>query len=483
MLQKIRDNAHGWWTWLLVPILIILFAFWGIGNYLGGSFSQDEVAKVNGQSISATEFMSMYQSLSNSNNPSQNPQLNQEIKIQVLQALVSKTLLAQALEKLGFAVDDPSVNQMIYHIPAFQQNGQFSLQLYQAFLQNIGESTASLKTDLRQTYLINQFQNGLMMTGLVLPNEIMTETNYANMFRTVAYARVLLSNFTSQTPITSAQVQAYYNAHQDSFTTPLQVRLSYVTLSLSQFSKKGVDPSTAQANYSAALNQAANLAFQNSSSLTPLAQAFGVNVQTTSMQDTSKPTGILTNANVIAAVSSDSVLAQGNNSGVINLSPTQAVVLRVISNIPSSPLPLVTVQKQIVAQLKQQATTQNAMATLNSMVDAINQGGSLAQVAPAYGLTVETMNGINPKSKVLPAAVINAALSMGVNQAAAIPVANGIVMVIEVTNVYPNPKAAKNPISAEALQGLWTQIELSQYLAYLQAQAKVNINQALFKPS
>ena len=36
MLQKIRDNAHGWWAYVMVPVLVILFALFALFAVLGG---------------------------------------------------------------------------------------------------------------------------------------------------------------------------------------------------------------------------------------------------------------------------------------------------------------------------------------------------------------------------------------------------------------------------------------------------------------
>lgn len=481
MLQKIRDKAHGWWTWVFVPLFIIIFALFGIQNYLGGSFSQNEVAKVNGESISVSQFSSLYQSVSNAKNSNGNPQVSQTLKMQVLESLISKLMLTQALQDLGLTVSDQNIDQMIYQAPAFQQNGQFSMQLYQAFLQNMGQTTEDIRASLRQSFLIDQFQNGLLISQFSLPNEITTETNYANMLRDITYVTIPVSNFAPTTAPTATDIQNFYTANQNNFMTPLQVKLAYITLSQSQFAKSSVDSSTAQANYSAALNQAANIAFQNPGSLDPIAQTFGVNVQTTGMIDTSHPTGILTNPAVLQAVTSNTVLTQGNNSNVINLSPTQAVIVRVVNSVPQQPLPLSQVQSQVIAQIQASKANQAASAAINSMVNAVNQGGNLANLAKAYGLSVQTATGIGVGNKALAPNILNAALTMGVNQAASIPTSNSSYTLLEVTKAYPNPAANKNAIPAQAIAGLWTQIEMAQYLQSIEDQAKVKINQALFK--
>ena len=90
MLQKIRDNAHGWWAYVAVPILILIFALFGINNYLTGSLSQTDIAKVNGDSISYNDFAMLYQQMSRQQNPNQDKNVALQIKIQVLQNLINQ---------------------------------------------------------------------------------------------------------------------------------------------------------------------------------------------------------------------------------------------------------------------------------------------------------------------------------------------------------------------------------------------------------
>lgn len=480
MLQKIRDKAHGWWTWVLVPVLIIVFALFGIQNYLGGSFSQNEVAHVNGDSVSVAEFSMLYQNASRTQNPTQNPQIAQSLKVQAIQTLVEKKILSQGIQKLGFTISNTAIDQLIYQIPAFQQNGQFSMALYQNFLQSVGETTEDLKADLRATFLINQFQNSLLASQFGLPSEILTENNYANMLRNISYSILSVNNFAPKTAPTEEAIHAYYSTNQNNFMTPLQVKLAYVTLSLSQFSK-GPDSNTAKANYSAALNQASNLAFQNAGSLDSIAQTFHVPIQTTVMINTATPSGILTNKAVLAAVSSNSVLSQGNNSNLITLSPTQAVIVRVTDSIPSQPQPLAQVKSTIISQIQNQTAMQNANTAVTSIVNAINQGGNFNELAKSYGFTVKTATGVNASDKALPPALLHGVLSMGIGQGNAVPLSGSTLAIVTVNKVYPNTKAAGNAINAQAISGLWTQIEMAQFMANLQESAKVKINQALLK--
>jgi hypothetical protein len=463
MLQNIRDHAHGWWTWVLVPILIILFAFWGIGNYLGGSFSQNSVATVNGQDIPLSQFLLV-----------NHQAVDQKTIMQSLQTLIDQALLADGLENLGFSISNDSIDQLIYQAPAFQVNGQFSPTQYQVILHNLGETTADLRASLRQTALINQFQNALIASQLPLASEAAAESAYANLNRQVGMLTLSINQFMPTTPPSASAISEYYASHQTAYMTPYKVKLQYVTLSLNSFGQGA----NAQAAYQAALNQLANITFQNSGSLSTAVNTLHLKLQASDWLSTDEASGILATPAVLQAVLSDSVMKQGNNSNVIQISPSEALVVRVAASQAPVALPLNTVAKQIASTLMTQQAAQAMANTIEAMRTAASQGQSLAQLAKANGLTVTQMN-INAESKNVPAVLLAALGGMAVGQIQAVP--NGDQMILaQVLSVSPNPQG-KNQLTPVQMASLWTQVEMGQFLGALQAKGSVKINPAILK--
>ncbi len=463
MLQNIRDNAHGWWTWVLVPILILLFAFWGIGNYLGGSFSQNSVASVNGEDIPLSQFLLV-----------NHQAVDQKTIMQSLQTLIDQALLTDGLAALGFAVSTDTVDQLIYQAPAFQQNGQFSDAQYQAALHNLGETTAELRASLRQTALINQFQNALISSQLPLNSEAANETAYANLSRQINFLTLSVNQFMPKTQPAPEAIAAYYASHQSAYMTPYQVKLQYLILPLSAFGTGA----NAQAAYQAALNQLANVTFQNAHSLNAAATTFHIPLQTTNWLSANQGSGILQNPAVLQAVLSDSVMKQGNNSNLIQVSPTEAMVLRVVASQAPQALPLAQVSPQIASTLMTQQATQEMVNTIQALRTAASQGQSLAQLAKTNGLQLQNMS-VNASSKALAAPVLAALNTMAVGQIQAVPGDNQIVLV-QVLSVSPDPQG-KNQVSTVQMAGAWTQIEMGQFLSALQAKGTIKINPAILK--
>ena len=60
MLQAIRNNAQGVFVWIIVGLIVISFALFGLGSYLSGA-SKVVAASVNGVEITSTDLTRAYQ--------------------------------------------------------------------------------------------------------------------------------------------------------------------------------------------------------------------------------------------------------------------------------------------------------------------------------------------------------------------------------------------------------------------------------------
>ena len=62
MLQEIRDKTQGWFATIIIGVVCLMFALWGINYYIQdtGTRNQD-LATVNGQRISMQQFNQEFQ--------------------------------------------------------------------------------------------------------------------------------------------------------------------------------------------------------------------------------------------------------------------------------------------------------------------------------------------------------------------------------------------------------------------------------------
>ena len=98
MLAIIRDKATGWIAGVIVGLLVISFAFWGVSFY-SGQAGQLNVAKVNGEEISFQSFQRSYSQLRKQMQAALGDALSLEeeslIKDQTISKLIESELINQ----------------------------------------------------------------------------------------------------------------------------------------------------------------------------------------------------------------------------------------------------------------------------------------------------------------------------------------------------------------------------------------------------
>lgn len=239
MLQSIRDNTQGWIAGVIVSLLILSFALWGIHSYIGGGGATDVVAKVNGTEITKTQLSVAYERLRRqlqmqSNSMAGLPEgAESALKSRALQALVNIQVLKQASIEQNYRISENQVDSLLESMPEFQTNGQFSLARFQQVLSttlfNAGEFLDLLKTSL----LIDQPRLGLLLSSFAMPNEVLNALALVNQERNIRYAIISTRDLMNQAiAIPADQVEAYYKAHQDEFKNAEQVSVQYIELSL-----------------------------------------------------------------------------------------------------------------------------------------------------------------------------------------------------------------------------------------------------------
>lgn len=240
MLQKIRDHSQGWITSVIVIMLCLAFGIWGVESYLSSSAQPDVPAKVNGRIISQTELNSTYERLRQQQqiqlgaNFVFDQKVEIQLKKQALDQLIMGQILLQTAVKDGYRVAMEQVDRTLLTIPAFQINGRFSSERFKEVLGNILYTEQAFLSDLQTNMLIDQVRLGFLTSAFTLPDEIDTAIKLVNQKRDIAYLIVPASRFIDLAKISDKEALVYYQQHQAEFTTPEQVSIEYVALSLPQ---------------------------------------------------------------------------------------------------------------------------------------------------------------------------------------------------------------------------------------------------------
>ncbi|MBD8873520.1 SurA N-terminal domain-containing protein [Rhodanobacter sp. DHB23] len=131
--------------------------------------------------------------------------------------------------------------------------------------------------------------------------------------------------------------------------------------------------------------------YQNPSSLDPAAQALGLPIKTTPLFPRQGGEGITADPKVIKAAFGNDVLAQGNNSSLIELGNDDAVVIRVAQHVAAAAKPLAEVHDAIGKTILDQRITTAAKQQADALLARLRKGETLAAVAASDGASVKSV--------------------------------------------------------------------------------------------
>lgn len=156
----------------------------------------------------------------------------------------------------------------------------------------------------------------------------------------------------------------------------------------------------------------ANLSYESPDSLEPAAATLGLDLRTSDWIDRSGGEGILAHPKVLAAAFGTEVLAEGNNSDLIEpeRDRLQAVVLRVLEHQEAAAEPLDAVREEIEDILRDRRVREMAASKAAELVDALQAGGTLSAIAGDY--PVEAFGLITRDATQVPAQVRDFAFGM-----------------------------------------------------------------------
>ncbi|WP_133130345.1 SurA N-terminal domain-containing protein [Legionella yabuuchiae] len=233
MLQKLNERIQGIVAWVVITLIAVTFALFGVDYYLQSRNASTAAVEVNGQAISKQEFELSYRRIRQMRDPAQLTASGEnQLKNQILDGLIINTLSLQNARKYGFEVTPAQANAAILNIPQFQEDGHFSANRFQQAISGALFTPESFQQEVRQGMLLNQQRFALIGTAFALPSEVERFVKLYMQTRDYQYLTIPVAQFADTKSITEQEVKAYYQAHQNEFLSPEQVSIAYLELSM-----------------------------------------------------------------------------------------------------------------------------------------------------------------------------------------------------------------------------------------------------------
>jgi peptidyl-prolyl cis-trans isomerase D len=235
VLQSIRDRLTGVLAFIILGLLIIPFAFVGVNEYLSAG-SGNQVAMVNEEEITFEAFnqsfinyrRQMQQRLGDGFNPADYDSL--VVRLEHLDRMIDEELLRQAAERLDFAVDDQRLAETIREIPAFQVDGAFNADVYQARVAAMGMSVPQFESQLRQSAAISTLPQAISSSSFATDREYREFVALTEQTRD--FQVLMVPSILDEVPdsVPEETLLAWYEENRGRFQTEEQVTIEYVEI-------------------------------------------------------------------------------------------------------------------------------------------------------------------------------------------------------------------------------------------------------------
>ncbi len=418
MLDRLRKASTTWVAQVLIALLVVSFAVWGVSGFFTG-FNAEMVARVGTTEVTVRQFARQYDQALRQLSQQLGQQISPEqaqmfgLPQQVLGRLVADATLTEQARRMGLGISNDALGRKIAADENFQDaSGNFDRARFVMLLRNAGLSEDDYVEELRAGYIRQQVVDGLAgetrvpaafmralyeyrnetrdLNWIVLGSDSVgaipdpNETELAEFYeahksdwrteelRAATILRLDPSDIADAGAVTDAEAQELYDrVGATRFTTPERRQVQQV-----------VFDGTAQAEEAAAI-LADGGTFEEmlaSLDLTPEAVDLGL-VRREEIID----------PNVAATAFS---LAEGGVSDVVD-GQFGPVILRVVTVEPEAVTPFAEVSEQLKREIAESRAAQEIADQLDVIEDARAGGATLEEVARNYDLTLRTIPAID----------------------------------------------------------------------------------------
>ncbi|MFW9611161.1 MAG: SurA N-terminal domain-containing protein [Fluviibacter sp.] len=348
-------NKHRKFVQILLAMITLPFAFWGIDSYFRDAASTDEVARIGSSKITLQQLDNAMRERADLIRSRQGGAVDArlfespEFRASVLNELVEQRLLLLESERLGVAANDVILRELIAQIPAFQENGKFSPAKYEQVLRAQGMTPSAFEQNLRRDLTQQMLVNGVAATTQISNTQLNLIIDAEKQEREVAVAVIEASNFLKSASVDEAAVRQYYEANPRQFQVPERVKVSYVVLNDPKVVAKESE------NFS-------NMVYEQSDTFKDVAKALNLKIEESGWISSNGQgaQGVLANPKVLQAIFNPGSLKDRRNSAAIEVAPNVLISVRVTAHEPVSLRPFESVAADIRQFLTRKAALEKA---------------------------------------------------------------------------------------------------------------------------
>lgn len=230
MLQAINDRIKGWLGIVIVVLIGLPFALWGIQSYFDDAGPR-YAAKVNDSEISASEFersVSMQRQSMLQQNDGKLPIEENVLRERTLSQMINQRLLEGVTYENGYRISDTVLSERIKQL--FTVDGVFDRQRFEATVASIGMNVPMYENALRNELRLQQMQSGIANSAFVTTQEVTNLARLNEQTRDISVLTFNIDHFSTAAKATEEEVKQYYEANLSQFMVPEKMKVDYVEI-------------------------------------------------------------------------------------------------------------------------------------------------------------------------------------------------------------------------------------------------------------
>ncbi len=255
MLQSIREGTQSTWVRVLVILIVLSFAGFGLESVLFGG-SGTSVAEVNGEEITPQQLQiaidaqkrQMQQIFGDNLDPAMLE--DDRLRPSALEGLVERELLLQEARRQNLTASSRAIGRIVSDVEAFQVDGRFDADRFKVVLANAGLTPERFRRSQSQDLILQQVQGAVADTEFTTPLELSAAASVLAEEREVRYLLVNAETLVADLAIGDDEVRAYYDDNSEQFVSEPSVVAEYVELAVEDFLAP-VDPALVDEQLSA----------------------------------------------------------------------------------------------------------------------------------------------------------------------------------------------------------------------------------------
>ena len=225
---------------IMLGLMIVPFAFFGLESYTRSMSGANDVASVDGQSITTREFSEeLRQQLDRirgmlGRGADVSAFDTPEARSGLLDSMIDRRVLATTAVRSNLAISDEQLRELISAMQPFQVDGRFSKASYESLLLAQNMTPAAFESRMRFDLTLSQLTRSVSGSAIQARTVAERLVALAEQQREIEEVMISAQPLLAQAKVDETGLKAYYDANPGEFRTPEMVKAEYLSLSAEQ---------------------------------------------------------------------------------------------------------------------------------------------------------------------------------------------------------------------------------------------------------